>query len=623
MSNTRPTMQSKAFNRMKRRFFFRTVCWFVLPMIIPLILIGFTAILVLQTYVKTEIDHRNEQQLTSNAVTMDSLISELGRLSLTLSSNPSVRMKLKNVILKLDTFNGIQAEDYDMVNTIIDLLYSSVDNNPNIASLYVYFNNDNGWFISSTNRFSNLDFYFDAEWVKEYQSHLKETNQYWFQFRTIPDYLFEKGNNLNVLTLYQKIYSSGKQEPDGVLVLNVREDRLDDTMKGLLHAKDQKLLLLDKKGTVLLQSSDGNFSAPSSLSQFTANAFYCIYQVDSTLYDWSYASVIPKEQAYAVPNRLTEIIILICVLAGIGGFLVAWSLAVKDFDQIMELVSVIQLATTGKPIPEVKHAHNDLFHYVMQNVIRSFITINYLEVQLSERRYHAKMLELLALQSQLNPHFMYNTMQTIQWKAIGLTGKPNDVSNMIEQLSDILHYALDSKDNMSELSEEIRITKAYISIQQIRHEHKFSVMWDFSDIDLLAKVPKLLIQPLVENSLQHGIRDKEGFLAVRISFTNSNDRFLRIRVIDNGKGIDRQSLRILRKQLYRDTSEIGEHVGLGNTAKRLRLLYGDKAALFIHSAKGHGTVITIKIPFSLPQLYQGPQVFPRRTGDKGQAPLEE
>ena len=231
----------------------------------------------------------------------------------------------------------------------------------------------------------------------------------------------------------------------------------------------------------------------------------------------------------------------------------------------------------------------------MQNVIKSFLKIDFLELQISERKYHNKILEMAVLQYQLNPHFLYNTLQTILWKSIALSNGPNDVSEMIENLSDILHYALDSNETVVPIYEEISIAKAYINIQKTRYHNHFDSMWDLTDINPDMKLPKLILQPLIENAIYHGIQQKKDPSTIRISI-KGRENMLKIRVIDNGTGMSKENLQKLRKNLSLKNEGNSSHIGLANTNKRLQIIYEGKARLYINSRIGTGTIVTMIIP---------------------------
>lgn len=175
-------------------------------MLIPILALGLVTGVLLNKYMKSEIDKQNMDKLANYATNIDVMMNELERLNINLSSNPSVRLRLKSVISKLS--NGLSAEDYEVTNTIIDLLYSSANFNSNVASLYVYFNNNENWFVSSTNRISNLDFFYDTSWYDSFQNHIQNQESYWAEFREIHNFLFQTGRDIKVFTLFNKIYKS-------------------------------------------------------------------------------------------------------------------------------------------------------------------------------------------------------------------------------------------------------------------------------------------------------------------------------------------------------------------------------------------------------------------------------
>ncbi|MDK2800407.1 MAG: two-component system, sensor histidine kinase YesM [Clostridiales bacterium] len=216
-------------------------------------------------------------------------------------------------------------------------------------------------------------------------------------------------------------------------------------------------------------------------------------------------------------------------------------------------------------------------------------------MQLSERKYKLQTMELLALQSQMNPHFLFNTLQTIYWKVCSFTGKSNEVNRMIENLSDILRYSLETGEMNVTLEEEIKNTISYIEIQKIRYKDKFDVIWEYDDDIKQLKVVKLLLQPLVENSIYHGIKEKEGKSYIKIKINHSN-HWIKIVVIDNGLGITPEKLIKLQEKLNQD-QDYSEHIGLFNTNKRLMLTYyGNQFRIKIRSKMGWGTAVYIYIP---------------------------
>ena len=208
-------------------------------------------------------------------------------------------------------------------------------------------------------------------------------------------------------------------------------------------------------------------------------------------------------------------------------------------------------------------------------------------VKKEEEMQHLTQLQLL--QAQINPHFLYNTLDTIVWLIEG--GQNDEAVEMISSLSVFFRTSLSKGNDIIPLSEEERHTVSYLEIQQFRYrdilEFEIRIPEEFRDI----LVPKLTIQPLAENALYHGIKNKRGGGRILIEGMADGDDIL-IRVSDNGQGMTEERLREIRHAIKN-----GERAGFGLTAvaERLRLYYGPGCGMEISSKEGEGTVIEIRL----------------------------
>ena len=588
--------QSSTIAKLKRSFLIHNILLYLIPVLLPLFIISASMLIIVNTFVKDEIDKRNKKEISARINNIDETIDSLENLNIVLSNNPSIKVRLKNIISRIDQ-DGIKSEDYEMVNTIIDLIFSYTSINKNLLSLYIYFNSSENWFISSTNRFTNFNFYYDTTWIDSYEEHLFDDTQTWFEFRTIDNYGFQEDNKVNVFTIYQKIYSSGKASSDGVLVLNIDSASINKLLGTIFPVKNETITILDNQDTVIFSS--GTKDVKENKQSIT-------YEIASSVYNWKYVYTKPYKEAYRIPIFISRFILITNFISCLLGLIIAYIIPKRNCNQIIKIANQIVKAKEGNLTAidsNTAKTPNTLYEYITTNVVGSFLQIDYLELKLSERRYHIKSLELQSLQSQLNPHFLYNTIQTILWETIALTGRPNKASAMIEDLSDILHYSLDDNLSYASIYDEIKVTNAYVAILQTRYSDQFKLLWDFSNLLDDIKIPKLLFQPLIENSIHHGIRDKQLKNSyIRISLKLINQSKIKIRVIDNGTGMDYSKLKEVRKQLY-NTEGNYEHIGLNNTYKRLLLMYGKESVkFFITSKAGKGTIITIILPASSHKL---------------------
>ena len=199
---------------------------------------------------------------------------------------------------------------------------------------------------------------------------------------------------------------------------------------------------------------------------------------------------------------------------------------------------------------------------------------------------------LKALEAQINPHFLYNTLQAIGSDA--LLNDQFEIYEMITKLAGNFRYVLDKSDTVT-ISEEISFTQNYVELQKIRMYNRLSVMFDLDEAPLELLIPKCSIQTLVENSIIHGLDEKHTSIYITISIHQLHDGSVAVAVHDNGVGISSQKINELRHSFLQPHATDSSHIGLGNLHARLKLLYHDDASLQIESIEAAGTTITMKI----------------------------
>lgn len=202
--------------------------------------------------------------------------------------------------------------------------------------------------------------------------------------------------------------------------------------------------------------------------------------------------------------------------------------------------------------------------------------------------------EIAALEAQVNPHFLYNTLDTINWMAIDRN--EFEISDAIGALARILRYGLDDSNGVVELRQEVDWLRNYVSLQQTRLKDAFDFILDVDPSALDCHAHKLLFQPFVENSIVHGFRGAERKHELTVSIRKEEARVL-VTIADNGKGIDEETLRWISQAPFPDSGGKG-HIGMRNAIARIRMYYGSEARFEVESAPGEGTRISIGYPAS-------------------------
>jgi two-component system sensor histidine kinase YesM len=217
--------------------------------------------------------------------------------------------------------------------------------------------------------------------------------------------------------------------------------------------------------------------------------------------------------------------------------------------------------------------------------------INILINDVKDATMKQKEAEIRALESQINPHFMYNTLDTINW--IAIDRDQYEISNMISSLAKILRYAVDKSNAVVTVREEIDWMRTYVFLQQARLKNAFECTIDFDESILDCSIRKLLIQPFVENAIVHGFsgQDKKSILAIEI---RDHSPWLQITITDSGVGIPPRMIELVNQRKLPDSGE-KSHIGIRNVQDRLEMYYGPSASVAAESNL-KGTRIVIKIP---------------------------
>lgn len=216
-----------------------------------------------------------------------------------------------------------------------------------------------------------------------------------------------------------------------------------------------------------------------------------------------------------------------------------------------------------------------------------------------------KQTELTALQSQINPHFLYNTLDTIRGQA--LLDDNYEIAKMVEALSSFFRYSISRKGNLVTLRDELANINNYMLIQRYRFNNRFSLEIIIDEEDKVAYdflIPRLIIQPVVENAIFHGLEEKleGGTVTIEIIVTERN---LILMISDNGKGMDRKTLNALNDRICSNQKQPVENVegnqrstgiALPNIHRRIQLLFGEAYGVHVYSSIGQGTDVEITIP---------------------------
>lgn len=321
---------------------------------------------------------------------------------------------------------------------------------------------------------------------------------------------------------------------------------------------------------------------------------YQLTKVISNYTGWQTIGVFPESEGL----RVIEYIKYYSIAIGIIALMIAQLLVIiftkSIIRPIQKLKKLMKKAQEGDLSVSFNAKYNDEIGELgnsfntMVKEINNLISL----VQIKEKK--KRIAEMNVLQAQIKPHFMYNTLDTIRWMAE--EHNEEDIVEIIESFTNLLRISLSKGREIITVEEEMKYIESYLIIQKIRYEDKLNYNIEFDKNMLNYKLIKLILQPLIENAIYHGIKEKRGAGKIDIIGKVKED-MLYFLICDNGKGIEEELLRKINGMISDgkvDDKKIG--YGIFNVNERIKIMYGEKYGLNYKSTYGEGTIVEVRHP---------------------------
>ena len=317
------------------------------------------------------------------------------------------------------------------------------------------------------------------------------------------------------------------------------------------------------------------------------------FQAPQKKYDLQAFLLMPQETLIANQKRLTSLLFLTSLvmisITALFSALVSHSL----MQPLESMMTTIKRIRQGETKMRVKVSHEDEIGQLGQSFNELLDEVD----SLISKQYQTELLlnkaEYKALQAQINPHFLYNTLDTMS--SIAAISNCPTVSNLSQSLSNIFRYSLDMKNQLTSIAHEIVHLKNFMYVMNVRTQNDIQLEFDISDEISQCLVPKISIQPIVENAIVHGLRNKHGEKKIRVSSFEEGDDLI-ISVEDNGIGMDPTEINLQLENSNLALVERGNSIGLLNINARARMLFGNHYGITISSEPDKGTTVFLRIP---------------------------
>lgn len=325
-------------------------------------------------------------------------------------------------------------------------------------------------------------------------------------------------------------------------------------------------------------------------------AAYIAISRESPQYDWHFLLLVQENELFADLQALKNVYPLLLVMALVLAALFALFYTIQSTRPIVNLIGIIEKYQRSGVVEKPPTFRSDAYQYVGYNLINALAEKNAMQLQVAQLELNEKEAQMRAIQSRINPHFLYNNaLETANWAAVRSLGPKNEVSHILKAMADNFRSILSDQRLMVTLQEELHQLQNYVIFLQCVDYRDLRVQVDAPENTLPFEVPRMLFQPLVENAYVHGL-NKTPHPVIRVK-TRLRTDCLEFFVTDNGCGLDPERLQEWNATLQTRTPiGLKGASGLCNVNNRLLLCYGPACHLTLYSRSGHGTAVRFLIP---------------------------
>jgi two-component system sensor histidine kinase YesM len=411
-----------------------------------------------------------------------------------------------------------------------------------------------------------------------------------------------RGNNENRVLLSRMINEKVSHKPIGSLVIMLKNEYINGRLAISDEFTNSAICVTDAGGRLIApRSLPHGIPAGELLDESRQGAYmfrfenqsYLVTQYRMHHIDWMLSSITDGREAYSEQYINLRNIIIVTLITVVIAFFVYTRFTRSLIDPINAIVEGMENAededfkkmiviSRGDEIGRLGKAYNGLIS-----------RINFLVNEVLRGKLQNQQAELENLQAQINPHFLYNTLECINWKALGQDQV--EISEMIAALSKMFRSNLSGNTNIVTLDQELESIRTYLFLQKKRYEDNLTVEIDAPGRFLDRPVLRFILQPIVENSILHGIETHTGKSIICINVAEKEEGFV-VSIIDNGPGVKIDEIAAILSGETGEGDENRQRHGIYNVNQRLKLHYGEGSGLFYSNPENGGTRVDIFIP---------------------------
>lgn len=426
----------------------------------------------------------------------------------------------------------------------------------------------------------------------------KEPSVHFMKWGNLESVSLTEGPEEKIIRVIRPFKDELESKNGGYLIFDINPKIFNDLMLKE-HTSSQNLSYILDKNNQIIASNNSNIKEqllPQSIQLFErgkqnfelnlkGESFYGRGQFNG-LTGWKTFTIANIDNIFPQSQVLKDSITFIVIILTVNVFVLIILISNILTRPVNQLIRKLDLVEEDNYYIQINHKRKDEIGRLIDAINYMMRKIKKLVIEVYEKDLEQQKAELKALQAQINPHFLYNTLDSINWML--LSKEDYDTSKVVVSLGEIMKYAIDNNNMFVPLEEELSYLESYLTIQKNRLEEKLEYSIEYDNSVSHINVPKLIIQPIVENAVIHGMEEKDSINISVKAF--SDNKVVRIIVLDNGKGMEETELRKIEEGVNNSS------IGIQNVNRRLELFYGSEYRLLIESRINEGTKVIYRIP---------------------------
>ncbi len=414
----------------------------------------------------------------------------------------------------------------------------------------------------------------------------------------------------DVFSLAKAVQDPETGEVLGVILLDIRHDIIQSSINGVTIGEKGFVFVMDQEDNIVYTPVNGivyrvNPKWVKAMEPMSVQIQGGSYQIRSELSPytgWRTVGVFSMDEVMSSVNTIVYILFTCVIISLVLVVIVSFKFSRTLTNPIFKLKRLMKQAESGDLTVRFNFQHNDEIGELGQSFNHMIARIDQLIQMVYVEQENQRTAEMKSLQEQIKPHFLYNTLDTISWMARDYDAE--DIVRLVDALTNMFRIGLSHGKDIITVKEEITHVSNYLYIQKIRYKDKLNYVIHVDESLYAVEVPKLILQPLVENAIYHGVKAKRGGGTITITGVPEGENLV-FTVQDNGAGMPQEKVEELNRRMSeRSVLDEKKSFGLFYIRERIQLCYGKGYGVHVESTLGEGTRVTITLP-----LYQKPKKF--------------